>query len=915
MPTSKRLERLRATSPLYAHLLDQEPEYADWLEDSAHHDVTFNTGAFLEQWKRMATLDADSRPIFDLRTLQRFRRKMSMRIAYREINELATPIESFQELTLLAEFCLRQLLDTLYARWCERLGVPTNPETGKPNRYCVLGLGKFGGRELNFCSDLDLIYFIDTDGVCVKNGRETRTTSSEWYGRFLREFSAMLSERSEHGFLYNLDLRLRPEGDSGPLVRTFNGMANYYWTAGQTWERLALIKARPVAGDKSLGLELLEELNPFRYPRFPPPNLLKEVAGVKIRTEKEVLGDTRLELDIKSGFGGIREIEFSIQALQLINGGKNPFLQSGSTLEALAQMQRYGVFDTKKAYFLHDAYLFLRLVENRLQMRQEAQCHALPESATERETLAASLGFDSFDALQKRLQPLREQVRGYYRELFKESPIEEKIQDWTLYLGGKPASPEIESKLLEWFGPNEENRDERLRNFALGNARHLVTREQVQLFLDVSDNFDTILPTLAWPLRTLERVGKFAESYGARKQFFKASANIGFFKALCLLFDRSTFLFELLCQHPGIMEELLYEAPKRQKLVEEIRSEIDHLPKGEKFLHFLWLYVKAEQVRIAMGETLFDLPPESVELNLSRLAEATVQVVLENVDPEGELCVVALGKFGGQELSFGSDLDLLILGGGDDTSRQIRKAQQFQKSMQYSEALGPIYEVDLRLRPHGKDGPLVTTLSSLRAYHTGGGGQLWERQLLTRARVLAGNEQLGREFVDTVESILFSESLTTEQIKTIWDMRLRVEKEKAKTNPPERCFKAGPGGLLDVEFLAQILYLWKGKEIPPLRTANTRNQLNQATAHEILSQETASQLLIHYNFLRRVEMHLRRTRFQGESELPSDPRRQAALAHWMGFASPDELLARLLEVMQQNRAAFQGFLREKFNFD
>ncbi len=914
MPITKRLERLRAVSLLYSHLLDQEPGYADWLEDPAHRDAVFHSGIFQHQWQQMAPVGADGDPVFDLPSLQRFRRKMSLRIAYREINELASPTQSFKELTLLAEFCLRQLLDTLYQRWCERLGTPTHPGTGKANRYCILGLGKFGGRELNFCSDLDLIYFIDADGVCVKGGRETRTSSSEWFGRFLRDFSSMLSERSEHGFLYNLDLRLRPEGDSGPLVRTFNGMANYYWAAGQTWERLALIKARPVGGDQSLGLELLEELNPFRYPRFPPPNLLKEVAGVKIRTEKEVLGDTRLELDIKSGFGGIREIEFSVQALQLINGGKNPFLQSGSTLEALEKMERYGVFDPRKAGFLKDAYLFLRLVENRLQMRQEAQCHALPESMKERSILAESLGFDSFESLQERLQPLREQVRLYYRDLFKESQAEEEIQDWTLYLGGKNPSPEVESKLARWFDQNEENRDERLRNFALGASRHLVTREQVQLFLDVSGNFDAMMPTLAWPLRTLERVGKFAESYGARKQFFKASANVGFFKALCLLFDRSTFLFELLCQHPGIMEELLYEAPNRQKTVEEIRAEIDNLPRGDNFLHLLWLYVKAEQVRIAMGETLYDLPTEAVEINLSRLAETTVQAVLECIDPEKDLCIVALGKFGGGELSFGSDLDLLILGEGADSSRTIRKAQQFRKWLQHSETLGMIYEVDLRLRPHGQDGPLVTTLPAFRSYHSGGGGELWEKQLLTRARVLAGNEQLGREFVATVESILFSENLTTEQVEAIWDMRSRVEKEKAKIKPPERCFKAGPGGLLDVEFLAQILYLWKGKDTASLRTPNTRTLLKQATDHQLISAQVASQLTDNYNFLRRIEMHLRRKRFQSESELPEDSHREAALARWMGFASFDALFTRQSELMHQNRTLFQAFLRENFNF-
>ena len=370
----ERLDRLADFCPVYRTVILQHPEYFPWLENPANRDEQFRFGAFQNIWKAEFERSFKT-PRERLSALQRFRRKMSLRIAYRDINGLADITDSLTELSLLAEFCLQSVTRLTRSKWEENLGQPWNDEEDRPARFCILGLGKLGGGELNFCSDIDLIYFFEIRGFTRINGRQTQYSNTEFYSRLSREITSLLQERSEDGFLYNVDLRLRPEGNSGPIARSLAALENYYSAAGQTWERLALIRARPVAGDVDLGGELLESLNSFRYPLHPPPSLLSEVAGVKIRTEKEIVGLEALRRDIKSGHGGIREIEFFVQALQLINAGRNPFLQTHSTMAAIDQLERYQFIKGTDAKFLRETYCYLRRIEHRLQMREEEFDH------------------------------------------------------------------------------------------------------------------------------------------------------------------------------------------------------------------------------------------------------------------------------------------------------------------------------------------------------------------------------------------------------------------------------------------------------------------------------------------------------------------------------------------------------------
>ncbi|HUF61675.1 MAG TPA: hypothetical protein VMN36_06340, partial [Verrucomicrobiales bacterium] len=624
-----RRAQLEAWSPVYTKTLRLHPDYADWLEDPGNLDNTFRLAHYRGIWTSeflpaLGESDRSSASEESLRKytllLTRFRRLQCLRIAYREVNAISRTEDTLTELTALAEFCLNTLLKLLRPAWENRLGQPWNEETGAPAHFCVLALGKLGGRELNFCSDIDLIYLFDGAGHCRRSGRTLPTPNQEFFTRLCRDLTSRLQDRSPEGFLYNVDLRLRPEGESGPLVRSLAAMEPYYYVAGQTWERLALIKARPVAGDIPLGEELLEIVNSFRFPRHPPPLLLESIAGVKIRTEKEVAGTENLERDLKNGRGGIREIEFFVQALQMINGAANPFLQTPSTLEALSKFERYGVLDGEHVTRLRNDYLELRRIENLIQMQEERQTALLPSDPARLEMLARLAGCRNEAEFSSRLDGLRARVRSNYRELFRESDAENAVQEWTLFFTGRDGGPQIQRQLQAWFGPAAPKAPPVLTRLVLGDRNAVLTRDQVVQFVEMTRGFDELLASLSAPLEVLELVARFGQAYGAPRRFFRTlNASPRMLQALCLLFDRSNFIFELLSRHPEIIEEVLGSNHRLHKPVADHERALARLPADDSFPQWLWKYVKAEQVRIAIAAIFGESAAAETEADLSSL--------------------------------------------------------------------------------------------------------------------------------------------------------------------------------------------------------------------------------------------------------------------------------------------------------
>jgi glutamate-ammonia-ligase adenylyltransferase len=905
-----RLARLADASPLYRRSLARHPAWAVWVETAGVRDRDWRGRDLRRDWQTVVeALPAGSGVAERLNALRTFRRRHSLRIAHREVNALAAPETTVRELSLLADLCVQECLAVARTHWHGRLGEPWDDDLDRPSRFCVLAFGKLGGNELNFSSDIDLLYVYEGEGQGRRSGKPAAAASVEIHTRVAEALTQHLQQTTADGFLFRTDLRLRPEGDFGPLVRSFSSLENYYAIAGQTWERLALIKARPIAGDLALGHELLESLHPFRYPRNPPPSVLKEIAAMKSRTEKEVVGTEALARNIKSGYGGIREIEFMVQSLQLLNAGRFPFLQTASTVEALAQLVRYELMDEAQARFLTEAYWYLRAVEHRVQMREERQTHELPvDDPAEMDAIARSLGEAGRAPFEEKLGALRDRVHAAFTAWFAGADDQDEFNSWWSFLTAGKADETVAPKLIAWFRGEPEAASQ-LQLFARGNLSHPVNRELVVRFLDLARSFDETMPRLARPMETLRRLARFAETYGTRQQFFNACAlNPQLFRVLALLFDRSTFIFDVLRVHPEIFEEVLRpEILRQRKEPADLAREIAAGGEVADFADWLWHYVKAEQIRLAIGELVGFTPAEEVEKSLSALADAVLEEALRRCDPEGSLTLVALGKYGGGELTFGSDLDLVFLTACPDWHAEESKVRALQRLLAHRGPFGGIFEVDLRLRPHGDAGPLVATLETLAAYHRGGGAQAWERQLLTRARVAGGDRPLGEAFERWRTALLFAAPPSPTEEEALWAMRRRVERERDAVEPPQRAFKTGAGGLIDFEFAAQMLQLRHGSAHPELRSASTRHVLEALPEAGLVPAREAEQLRRNYAFLKRIEVNLRREASKPVSVIGDGPA-QEALALWLGYPNREAFWADHCRRLVENRAVVLRWL-------
>jgi len=896
----KRIDRLANASPYYKKLLLTFPEYWAWLEKPVNLE-NFRHKAYQEIWQNEFAPKEASLEVVTEKMLQ-FRKKMLLRIAFLIVNRLAKNEELFKELTLLAEFCVQTLLSQIITLWERRLGVPWLENTHTKARFCVLGLGKLGGKELNFFSDLDLIYIYEGNGYCWRDAEETHTSNREFFTHVCQDLTKYLSYRNGDSILYNIDLRLRPDGAHGSIAQTLTAIENYYSERGQTWEQLALMKARPIAGDKHLGEELLENLNTFRYPRSPSVHVLQEVASVKSRIEKEVVGQDNLQRDIKSGYGGIREIEFILQGLQLLNAGKNPFLQNASSYECLGLLTRYRLLQPDESTLLYQSYTFLREVENYLQLREEKQTHVLPHAATELQTLGENLGYDSVDNFLAKMNHVRQEIHDLYEQFFPKSELDTIIQDWFSFLCGEVPSPYIEESLTHWF-KSDTQIHKRLRDFVLGFDQHTLSKNHVQLFVQLTEHFDYVFSSLEDPLAILDKIGVFAARYGARTQFLQTcSQNPNFFRALAMLFGRSDFIYRLLCQHPEIIEELLQITPKREKSIADIIRELELLPQNEDFQKYLWLYVKAEQVRVAIGELLLNYTFSETTHQLTLLAEAVLQFTLVKFGLSNDIGIVALGKLGGSAITFGSDLDLLLIARTLPSAEIGAQLLEWEKCVHYSTPLGRTFEIDFRLRPYGQDGPMIITLDAFKDYHKTK-ARFWEKQILTKARFVAGSNTIGSDFLQIVHDILYTTPISSEDLEEISKMLEKIREEKSSVLACN--IKREAGGLMEIEFLAQSIQLVYGYKHKAIRSKETAQVFKHAANLNLITPEQGHLLLENYDYLSKLENCIRRNEFKGIVSLPESLDQQSNLAYSLGYSSFEEFSIEYKQRLSETRAMIE----------
>ncbi len=837
------LFHLLAVSSIGRARLLQQPEILLWL---AHPDVAADArgyGRMLTDLRNLA--QAESIAAHNFRLLRLWKGRELLRIALREVAEAAPLEETLIELSQLADICLTTVFEHWNDEFRRRWGSPES-------ELAIFGLGKLGGRELNHSSDVDLIFVYSEEGQLTAN-----FSYHEWFTRLGNKIIETFATSDPAGSLFRIDLRLRPEGSAGPLVRSLESMENYYAGFGETWERLALIKARWICGDRELAYEFLRQHQPFIFPRNPTRDLLEEIALIKRRIERDIVGQEFLGRNVKLGVGGIREIEFVVQALQLLHGARHPFLQETSTLKALRGIAQLEFLPTADAVALERAYRFLRRVEHRLQIEGEQQTHTVPEPGPALKLLARSLGFASEEAL---LAALREEMRAV-REIFERviaaaSPNDPAPDDLSLF-----RNPARAEKLFE--------------ELARGAAGFHVSPRTRQIFRKLRPLLLETLAPAADPDWVLSQIVRFVEGYGLRSLLFELlTANLRLLDLLARTFDASEAAGNLLVRRPQLLEELT-----RSGTLDGSRSVAEHLARLDSLgvepsdFNPVRGYRRRELLRILLRDVLELAPVPTLLAEQNDLAEACLLFIHRQLDPVQRLTMIALGKFGGREIGYGADLDVMFI--GDDP----RVAQQLIGELALSTAEGSLAMLDPRLRPEGEKGPLVCALDSLLPYYEKR-AQFWELQALTRARALVGPIQA--EFIALAREVWRAAGRRHDLVREIESMLMRIANDRGSGNDFYD-FKTGIGGMIEAEFLVQGLQMRHGIWEPNFLRATSK-----LVDAEVFAAVDAEHLRTAYNFLRASESVLRRWQNRSVSRLPATREEEDVFARRMKFPSVEE---------------------------
>ncbi|HTL15107.1 MAG TPA: bifunctional [glutamate--ammonia ligase]-adenylyl-L-tyrosine phosphorylase/[glutamate--ammonia-ligase] adenylyltransferase [Thermomonas sp.] len=841
---------MHAFDPLLERRLAQLPADAPWRADPGFLDKLrtlalasdFALATLATQPALLARLHEDDGamplppPVLDAgnradwaRLLRRHRQAESTRLVWRDA-VAGDPVEAILAgSTTLAEDCLRSALAALEAEFAGRFGQLREAD-GAPRRLVVFALGKLGGGELNFSSDVDLVYAYDGDGNAMSDG-ERPLAAQDYFARLGQQLARLLDEVTADGFCHRVDLRLRPFGNAGRVALSFAAMEQYFQREGRDWERYAWQKARPVAGDLAAGERLLQALRPFVYRRYLDYGALDGLRGMKAAIAAEV---ARQELadDIKRGPGGIREIEFLVQALQLIRGGREPALRERRLLPALAALVRAGHVQPATGAMLADAYRFLRLLENRLQMLGDAQVHALPAAGEARERIALGMGRDGWPALADELAQWRAQVAAEFASLLAPRRPARGDGDLARYWRALPDAADA-AALDDAAFEGAAELHASLRDFARApGVRDLSDATRARL--------DRVLPALlqaaaasARPDAVLRRLLPLLHNLLKRASYLALlDEQPAALRRLVDVLARSALLGERLAAHPLLLDELLDvriggALPARKAMRAECLASL----RGgdvEASLHALNEVRHALSFRLALALLDGRCDAGDCARRLAWLADAVVEAVLQvgraeleaahGPLPGARFAVLGYGSLGGEELGFGSDLDLVFLYDApadamSDGARPLDAARWSARLGQKLVALlgtgtgaGRLFEVDVRLRPDGAGGLLVSSLASFAEYQRER-AWTWEHQALARARGVAGDPGLLAAFDQVRAAVLARPRDPAALANDVSAMRQRMRAELDRSDAGLFDIKQGEGGLVDLEFLLQFLLL------------------------------------------------------------------------------------------------------------
>lgn len=882
-----------------------------------------------------------------------------LRIAARDLAGLATLDETVTEITHLAEALLGVAVAEIQRALEAEHGAPASNDPSRggdaPPGFVVLGMGKLGGRELNFSSDIDLIYLFhsDLEETLGQEGGAGQVSVGKFFTKLGERLTLALSRTTDDGFAMRVDLRLRPMGTSGAVAHSLRNALVYYEAYGRTWERAALLKARPVAGHRALGEAFLKAVEPFVYRRYLDYSTVEDMKEMKRRIDVGLAPGGEHIRNVKLGKGGIREIEFVVQTLALINAGKDRRIRVRGSLEALPLLVAHGYLSPEDHARLDAAYVFLRHLEHRIQIVTERQSHRLPTDRDELRLLARRMGYrapaggDPTDAFVRDLEAHRSAVSAIFRTFFHEAEGERsrRVRPEVRALFDTPDIAAVEDGQLVALGFDN-----------VAAARHALTvlrdgPPKAPTTSEAKARLDRVAPLLMeeaasspQPDLALAHLERFLNASGARSAYLSLLAeNPTIARLLMRLFSSSVFLSEILISHPELIDGLIRAGaagPTRARadLAVDLAERLRQADDDEEVLETLRVFRTEETLRIGFHDLVGTLDLESLTLQLSDLAEVCLRAALDWAleqtsarfgRPVGEdgtparFGVLGMGKLGGREIQYGSDLDLIFLydppGATEGRDRSITNREFFAKvtqrlitALSAVTGSGIVYPIDARLRPSGNAGPLVASLDSFRRYHESEAA-LWERQALIKARLVAGDESLASIAAEIRDVAVYGRGLSDAQVAEIRHMRHRMEVERARQLEGAVDLKLGPGGLVDVEFAVQVMLLRHGHDHPGVRRADTLGALDAIENEGLLPLADAEALRSGYLFLRRIENRQRIVHDRATDLFPLAGPELEALASrldpdgLLGLpATPDELRDEFLRATAAVRRVFDA---------
>lgn len=784
--------------------------------------------------------------------LRILRQQEMLRMTWRDLLGLASTSETLRNLTEFAEACIDLTLKRCYLDLSERFGVPRNAQ-GVEQKPVVLGMGKLGGMELNYSSDIDLIVTYAEPGQT--DGRK-ELDITDFYRRVIQKFVRIMSEPTAEGFVFRVDLRLRPFGASGPMAMSFDGMEAYYQTQGREWERYAMIKARVVSGESELAEQLFSFLRPFVFRRYLDYSAFESLRDLKSQISQQV-ALKGMQGNVKLGAGGIREIEFIGQAFQLVRAGKETELQEKGIIKVLGLLAEKNYLSKNEVADLHAAYDFLRRTENRLQMVHDQQTHELPSQEQELRRLAYVMGFANWSDFSEQLQSHRLKVQKVFEAVFSldNECNEGKNKDrFDLLWSGELTKEQAEQELIAVGYLQSDDIFNHIRQLNQGGYYSRLTKI-------AKERLDKIVPAL---LRTAVRTQNpdlaVVRMLGLLRNIAGRSVYVQVLlehpeslELLCRLYSSSQWLADFVNSHPMVIDEildhrLLKNVPDVEAINNEIKITLERVKNSdlEVKMDAIRQFKQANVMRIAAADLESCLPLKEVSNRLTAVAEVVLQASCELVWAEmgvkhgkptysdgGEthypgFAVVAYGKMGGIELGYGSDLDIVFLHSSEGTKQQTegpkviengvffaRMAQKVLSFLNTMTGAGTLYDIDTRLRPNGQSGMLVSSLVSFEHYQQND-AWTWEHQALVRARMVVGDDHLRQEFDRIRHDTLAIKRNENSLLKDVVEMRERMYRELNKSQDQHFDLKQGRGGIVDIEFMVQYSVLAWAQEHPEL---------------------------------------------------------------------------------------------------